>query len=87
MISKDVIFKSSKHILKKEQEALANLIDGQEEEEIVFYKGSIQCLTDELNSLLDQIGEMASKICNKDRVLTMDDLKLAINLVTQMVEK
>ena len=83
-MDKKQIIKSSRKILETEQQKLNELLDS--EEPIIFYKGSIQLLTDALNGLLDQIGNMTSKIC-KDHVLTVDDLKVAIALLNQINEK
>jgi hypothetical protein len=86
-MNKKSLLKSSRKILEEEQQKLHQLLDSEEEEpEIIFYKGSMDLLTNALNGLVDQVGEMASKIC-KDHVLTVDDLKTTIILLNQINEK
>lgn len=81
------ILKSSRVIIRAEQRKLHVLLDSEEEEpDVIFYKGSMQLLTDALNGLLNQIGEMTSKVC-KDHVLTVEELKVAIALINQINEK
>jgi hypothetical protein len=87
-MNKKQILKSSRVILREEQRKLHVLLDSEDDEEkdVIFYKGSMQLLTDALNGLLNQIGDMSSKVC-KDHVLTVEELKVAIALINQIHEK